>query len=84
MADTVTLTLTLKPEDYQQLHQETSRLGLTPEDVLMTWLKKERSERADLLEAINSLEKLSETMPDLDAVALIQEAREELDRRIPL
>jgi hypothetical protein len=91
---TTSLTLQLDSEQINQLEQEAARRGVSVNELVAQILAEhvplsaptaeEKKRRA--LEALEELDRLREAMrargaPPIDAVALVREGREELERR---
>jgi hypothetical protein len=88
-----TITLHLEPREYEQLEAAAHRKGMAP-DVLVRSLiddalrddvfnDPERYKQAmyDALEALDRLAEMRQDLPEVDAVQIVREGREELERR---
>lgn len=95
MSGTKAITLRLDPGDYQRLEAEARRLGMQPGTLARVYVRAalagitedeaERRRRTGL-EALERLAALREELrragyPSVDAVKLVREGREELERR---
>ncbi len=90
MAGTKAITLRLDEADYERLAAEAERLGMRPGTLARAYLRAdlgsvpeteaERRRRVGLA-ALKRLRELTADLPPVDALAILRESREELERR---
>lgn len=91
-----TIVVELDPVDYDRLRDEAARQGKALEALARDYLRAQLPDQTDaderrrrMLEALDALAKLREELrqdgyPPVDAVELLRQGREELERRIEL
>jgi hypothetical protein len=83
------LTIRLEPEEYDRLEAEAKRLATRPDELAVTFIRAALRESAETdaerrrrgLEALDKLAQLTRDLPPIDAVKIVREGREELERR---
>lgn len=89
MSTQKTITIHLDEDAYQRLEAEARRKGLEPDVLVESYVHgalprqqddaEERKQRA--LDALDRLAKIRVNLPEIDAVQIARESREELERR---